>query len=73
MEPLNEERSRLVKIICNLRATTLEGHLARARVVMLEDLELNPAEDARSQFLNVSLLGALLRDLAEQAGVRRIV
>jgi hypothetical protein len=73
MEPCNEERSRLVELICSLRATTLEGHLARARVVMLEDLELDPAEDAQSEYHNISLLGALIRDLAEQAGVRRDV
>ena len=73
MKPNEAERSRLVELICRLRATTLEGHLARVRVVMLEDLELDPSEDARSQYLNVSLLGALIRDLAEQAGARRPV
>jgi hypothetical protein len=71
--PIEEERDRIVRLICSLRATTLEGHLARARVVMLEDLDLNPAEDAESSYLNVSLLGALLRDLAEHAGARRPV
>jgi hypothetical protein len=71
MEPTNAERDRLVKLVCGCRATTLEGYLARIRVVMLEDLELDPAEDARSQYFNESLLGALLRDLAEHAGVRR--
>ena len=73
LEPNEAERRRLVRLICNLRATTLEGHLARVRVVMLEDLELDPTEDAQSQFFNISLLGALIRDLAEQAGARRPV
>jgi hypothetical protein len=40
---------------------------------MLEDLELDPAEDAQSEYHNISLLGELIRDLAEQAGVRRDV
>ena len=71
MQPNEAERRRLVRLVCSLRATTLEGHLARVRVLMLEDLELDPAEDAQSQYLNVSLLGALIRDLAEQAGARR--
>ena len=71
LEPVEAERDRLVREVCKLRATTLEGHLARVRVVMLEDLELDPAEDAESQYLNVSLLGALLRDLADHAGARR--
>jgi hypothetical protein len=71
MEPINAERQRLVTLICGLRATTLEGHLARIRVVMLEDLDLDPAEDAQSRYHNENLRGALLRDLAEHAGVRR--
>jgi hypothetical protein len=73
LTPVEAERGRLVEVICSLRATTLEGHLARVRVVMLEDLELDPAEDARSEYYNTSLLGALVRDLAEQAGARRPV
>jgi hypothetical protein len=73
LKPNEAERRRLVRLVCGLRASTLEGHLARVRVVMLEDLELDPAEDAQSQFFNVSLLGALIRDLAEQAGARRPV
>ena len=71
LEPVEAERDRLVREVCKLRATTLEGHLARVRVVMLEDLELDPAEDAQSQYFNISLLGALIRDLAEHAGARR--
>ena len=71
LEPVEAERDRLVREVCKLRATTLEGYLARVRVLMLEDLELDPAEDARSRYLNVSLLGALIRDLAEHAGARR--
>jgi hypothetical protein len=66
-----EERRRLVRHICRLRATTLDGHLARARVVMLEDLELDPAAMAEEPYFNTSLLGALIRDLAEHAGARR--
>ena len=73
LRPNVAERRRLVRLICDLRAKTLEGHLARVRVVMLEDLELDPAEDAQSQYFNVSLLGALIRDLAEHAGARRPV
>jgi hypothetical protein len=71
MEPFEDERDRLARLVCDLRATTLEGHLARIRVAMLEDLELDPAEDAQSQYINISLLGALLRDLADHAGARR--
>jgi len=71
IEPNEQKRRDLVQLICSLRATTLDGHLARARVVMLEDLDLNPAEDAESEYFNVSLLGALLRDLAAHAGARR--
>ena len=73
LEPFEEERERAVQLVCSLHATTLEGYLARIRVVMLEDLELDPAEDAQSPYYNVSLLGALLRDLAEHAGARRPV
>ena len=73
LRPNEVERRRLVRLVCDLRATTLEGHRARVRVVMLEDLELDPAEDAQSQYFNVSLLGALIRDLAEHAGARRPV
>jgi hypothetical protein len=71
MAPVLDERDRLAQLVCSLRATTLEGYLARVRIVMLEDLELDPAEDAKSDFLNESLLGALIRDLAEHAGARR--
>ena len=71
LAPVEAERRGLVKVICSLHATALEGHLARARVVMLQDLELDPAEDAQSHYLNVSLLGALIRDLAVHAGARR--
>jgi hypothetical protein len=71
LAPNEAERTRLARRVCGLRATTLDGHLARIRVVMLEDLELDPAEDARSPFFNISLLGALLRDLADHAGARR--
>jgi hypothetical protein len=71
LDPNGAERTRLVRRICRLRATTVEGHFARIRVVMLEDLELDPAEDAQSPFFNISLLGALLRDLADHAGARR--
>jgi hypothetical protein len=66
-----KDRHHLVRLICRLRATTLEGHLARARVVMLEDLELDPAAMAEEPFFNTSLLGALIRDLAEHARARR--
>jgi hypothetical protein len=38
---------------------------------MLEDLELDPAAMAEEPFFNTSLLGALIRDLAEHARARR--
>ena len=47
LEPFEEERERAVRLVCSLRATTLEGYLARMRVVMLEDLEVDTAEDAQ--------------------------
>jgi hypothetical protein len=53
------------------KATTLEGYLARVRVIMLENLELDPAFDAQSRFFSEAFIGALLRDVVEQAGVRR--
>ena len=71
LDPIEEERDRLARVVCSLRATTLDGHLARIRCVMLEDMDLDPAEDARSSFLSESLVGALIRDLAEHAGARR--
>jgi arginase family enzyme len=55
--------------VCSLRATTLEGYFARARTVLLEDLELHPAEMVESGSTNERLLGALLRDLVEQGTV----
>ena len=73
LRPNEAERRRLVRLVCDLRATTLQGHLARVRVVMLEDLELDPAEEAQSPYFNVSLLAALIRDLADHAGARRPV
>jgi hypothetical protein len=73
LAPNEAEPTRPVRRICGLRATSLESHLARIRVVMLEDLEWDPTEDARSQYINISLLGALLRDVAEHAGARRPV
>ena len=57
----------------NFHATTLEGLLARTRTMMLHAPDFSPDEMANSNFINVFLLGMVLRDLAEQAGVPRLL
>jgi hypothetical protein len=41
---IQEMQEPILNRVCSLRATTLEGYFARARTVLLEDLELHPAE-----------------------------
>jgi hypothetical protein len=66
---IQEMQEPILDRVYSLRATTLEGYFARARTVLLEDLELHPAEMVASGSTNERLLGALLRDLTEQNGM----
>jgi len=66
-----ERQLPILEKICTTRAKTIDGILARMRTMLLEDQELNPAEMAAAGAYNERLLGALLRDLAEQAGAGR--
>ena len=50
--------------MCSLHAKTLEGILARARTIVLQDAELDPAADAVTEgYTDNRLMAALLRDL----------
>ena len=69
---IHEAQKPILDRIVRLRATTMNGFLARIRTIMLEDLDLNPNKMAASQFMNEQLLGAFLRDFADLAGVARI-
>jgi hypothetical protein len=67
--PNEEMQAPILDRLCTLRATTLEGYFARARTVLLEDLELHPAEMVELGSTNERLLGALLRDLTERSTI----
>jgi hypothetical protein len=71
--PIKEMQRGLAKQMGEMRATTLEGYLARIRVIAANGTVLpdEPETLVQSPFLNECLLGFLLRDLAEQAGTRR--
>jgi hypothetical protein len=71
IEPIYAQQAALLPEITVLRATTLEGLAARARTMMLEDLELRPDEMVASEFVNERLLGLVLRDLVELADAQR--
>jgi len=68
--PIRLKQKPLLDKLTNLRATTLEGHLARIRSLVLEDQQLDIEELATSSYINQRLLGMVLRDLAEQAQAR---
>ena len=55
--------------MCGLHAVTLEGLQARARTIVLEDLELDPVVDAiEARSTNDRLVAAPLRDLLAMGG-----
>ena len=61
---LNEAQHPSLERVCSLPARTLEGILARARTIVLQDGELDPAADAATgKYANDRLIAALLRDL----------
>ena len=62
MAPLRAEQAALVNRACALRATTLDGLRARARVLLLWDTEL-PTADAPESCIDDRMLAALIRDL----------
>jgi hypothetical protein len=66
-----ERQLPILEKICNTRAKTMDGILARVRTILFEDQDLDPVEMAAAGSYNERLLGALLRDLAEQAGTGR--
>lgn len=61
------DQSPLLDRACALRATTIDGVLARARTLFLYDATVRPERLLASDYVNERLLGALLRDLAEWA------
>ena len=60
-------QSPLLERACMLRATTIDGVLARVRTLFLYDATVRPERLLASDYANERLLGALLRDLAEWA------
>ena len=64
--PLHAERRLLAARACSLHATTPAGWRARACTLFLEDLELEPDDEANF-CIGDRLLHALIRDLLEQA------
>lgn len=72
VRPLRHAMGQLLPQLRSLRATTLEGFHARAKVLMKDnfvDQEIDPLRDAESEYHNVCLMAVLLRDLATSAGV----
>ena len=62
--PLWETEREPLERACRMRAVTLEGLQARARTIVLEDLDLDPEVDAITEgYTNDRLIAALLRDL----------
>jgi hypothetical protein len=64
IRPLSEAQWGMLDRVCGVQARTLEGILARARTIVLQDGELDPAVDAMADgYTNERLVAALLRDL----------
>jgi hypothetical protein len=64
IRPLSEAQWGMLDRVCGVQAKTLEGILARARTIVLQDGELDPAVDAMTEgYTNGRLVAALLRDL----------
>ena len=59
----HRERENLVGERTRIINRTLEGILARARTIVLQDAELDPTVDALEGYTNNRLVAALLRDL----------
>ena len=71
IRPLTEAQEPILDRACSLRARTLEGILARARTIVLQNLELDPAVDAMKEgYTNDRLMAALLRDLLAMGGAK---
>ena len=62
-QPFAETQEPILEQVCSLQARTLEGIPARARTIVLQDAELDPAADALEGYTNNRLVAALLRDL----------
>ena len=62
-QPFDEAQEPILEQVCSLQARTLEGIMARARTIVLQDAELDPAADALEGYTNNRLVAALLRDL----------
>ena len=63
-----EVQEPILEQVCSLHARTLEGILARARTIVLQDAELDPDADALEGYTNNRLVAALLRDLLAMEG-----
>ena len=64
VRPLSEAQRQMLDQVCGIKARTLEGILARARTIVLQDGEFDPAVDAMTEgYTNGRLMAALLRDL----------
>ncbi|MGI4939282.1 MAG: hypothetical protein ACRYHQ_01715 [Janthinobacterium lividum] len=63
--PITAEQLPLIDRMCEIRPTTLQGHMARARTYWLWDKD--PPE-ADSPYTNEAMQGAILRDLAALVG-----
>ncbi|MGI4797363.1 MAG: hypothetical protein ACRYG8_25590 [Janthinobacterium lividum] len=63
--PITAEQLPLIERMCEIRPTTLQGHMARARTYWLWDKD--PPE-ADSPYTNEAMQGAILRDLAALVG-----
>ena len=67
-QPFDEAQEPILEQVCSIQARTLEGILARARTIVLQDAELDPAADALEGYTNNRLVAALLRDLLAMGG-----
>ena len=64
IDPISKAQHAPLERLCAIRARTLEGLQARARTIVLENLDLDPSVDAiEACCTNDRMMAALLRDL----------